>query len=685
MANSKITITFHQDLDINNGIGFKIGTIEAPGLINQDFIWRNTRAGFGQVTKGTPNPTVGERSAINFLQAFNLDWNFTTTSGSYYNTSRNLNVVVIETNFENQVFTDFYSGDNLAAIPIILNSYVTAVIVNNSAGVYEIVNQDFSESDSLPCQNVKVEIETSQLTTVIESPVSIPSNSDNPFSFDLLRGQNHIFRLKNADGIEINKFIRTPNILDPNDFQIQVNSSPNGATVIVNSLNTSEGFQLLRLQYSLDNIDFQTSNVFSGLVEGNYSLFIKDQIGCSIEMSFTVSEFGILTPYFYVSKTNSIRFANRIDFGDAANYKNDENTLSCESNVILPYKECQLFQSSDVIKTQFKSNYSTHTVKVIKEDLTEFTVPSVKLSNNIGNKDLRDARKYNLGSNKTGIYFTTGNIYDFDSTIDTGEDYYLNGSLPTWVRIGGYIRVDMEWFLIEDIIYDDNKNAEVIVISNNYNALDVAVIAGFIYNIFDYEVYEFEIDLVDYINQNIQVYLKAENSNFVTIEQLSEVINVQVKQENTLSIEYWNNENTDVFFATGIKYLIRIPFYKINGVDEDEYENIKTDSTTNLLNSDIFEVDEIIFEPVTKELWRKLKIALSCKNVIIDGVRYVKNSTFETEGPLEDSNLYVLKAKMIKTGASFSSQSDGNIDFNFGSEEVVGLIEIGTDAFVKYN
>lgn len=681
MANSKITLTFNQDLVLDNTINFTISSSTPFYLDYAGYIWKNVRASSGQVTIGTPTAIDGERSAINFVQAFNLDCN---PSGTNYNVSRVENVVEIESLITEIEFSNFSSIDDYLEFPPSYNSFVVADIVNSSTPQYVIDDINFSEADTLPCENVKVEIETSELTTVISSPVST-SNSDNPFSFDLLRGQNYVFTLKNADDLEINQLIQVPSLLSPDDFQIQVNSAPNGATAIVNSVSQSAGFDLLVFQYSLDDIDYYNSNVFSGLVEGDYTVYIKDQLGCSTTKTFHVDEFGILTPYFYISKANSIRFANRIDFGDAANYKNDENTLSCESNVILPFRDVQLFQSADVVRTQFKSNYTTNTAKVIKSDLTEVSVPVTKLTNNIGNKDLRDARKYDLLNGKTGIYFTTGNIYDFDSTLITGETHYLNGSIPYWVRIGGYIKTDMEWYLIEDIIYDDTKNAEVIVISSNYIGLDVSVVAGFIYNIFDYEVYEFEIDMVDYLGQEIKVQITATDDNFTTLNYLSEDIYVKVRHENTLAINYWNDDNTDVFYATGIKHLIRIPFYKIGAIDEDEFENNKTDTTTDLLSSEIYEVEEFTFEPVTKEIFRKIKIALSCKNVIIDGVDFVKNASFEAEGPLEDTNLYVLKARMIKTGSTFSSQSDSNIEFNFGSEEVVGLMEIGTDAFVKYN
>ncbi|MNR56803.1 hypothetical protein D3C85_1774520 [compost metagenome] len=75
--------------------------------------------------------------------------------------------------------------------------------------------------------------------------------------------------------------------------------------------------------------------------------------------------------------------------------------------------------------------------------------------------------------------------------------------------------------------------------------------------------------------------------------------------------------------------------------------------------------------------------ALSHENVTINGVGYVKNGNFNTEGPLEESNLYVLTATMIKTGSVYNSKSSGNLDFNSSSVEVPGLIST-ENGFVSY-
>ncbi|WP_339889853.1 hypothetical protein [uncultured Flavobacterium sp.] len=672
MALSDITVTFGRDLAFGEIVSFKQNHPMQLGesLISEKFT--DTRTNFGEVPIGVPTSTIGERSAINYAQYLNLDYYGFFGANPPYGVFRVGNTVTIR--------LDLLWSFNVSGIT--LPSDVTVAIFNYGGPAFNISSQSFSQADTLPCQNIKLNIQTSVLATKILSPFAIDPNTNNPFSIDVLRGSNPItLTLKDANDNNIIELIDVPEILSPNNFQVQINNSPNGATVIVNNTN----FSSLVFQYSLDNITWQSSNTFSGQIAGNYTVYIKDEYGCSISIDYIITVFGITEPYFYISKANSLRFANRVDFGDAANYKNDENTLSCEVDVLLPYKETQLFQTADVITTQFKSNYETNEVKVVKEDSSEDNILVTKKSNYIGNKDSKDARKYDLGNGHTAIYFLTGNIYDFNTGLTTGETHYLNGGLPIWAKSGNYVKVDNEWFLIEDILYDESKNAEIIVISSNYSGSDISVIAGTIYNIFDYEIYEFTIDMVDYIDQTIKVRILSSDDNFTTVTQLSEDLNIQVKQENTKSINYWNNDNTDIFYATGIKHSIRIPYHKRSGVAEESSEVHKTDTNSILLSAEIYEVDEFKFEPVTKEIWRKLMIALAHKNVIIDGVGYVKNGEFETEGPLEDTNLYVLTAKMIKTGNVFASQSDGTIDFNTSNSQIPGLISNGNNGYLRYN
>lgn len=602
-------------------------------------------------------------TSTNYKQAFELDWN---VSGLYTITNINgapnsgLGTVIIQANFPGAVFS------------VLLNSCDATVEIENEPAVPEIKieNITFSEATTSKCQNVKVNVSTSILATKILSPVTVDPNTENPFSFNRLRGDTINVIVQDSNGKTDSRIITLPSLLNSSNFTINVTSSPNGGTVTVTNVNISG----LILEYSLDGINWQNLNVFSGLTVDDYTLYVRDQLGCSFTKTFSVNEFGIHTPYFYISKANSIRYANRITWGDSANYKTDENTLSCEVDVDVPYKEVQQFQSADIPVTQFKCNYSSNVAQIIKEDLTEIDIPVEKKTANIGIKDKRDARKYDLGDGRTGIYFLSGNIYNYDTNAVI-ETYALNGLLPEWAIVGNYIVIANAWFLIEEVVFDESKNADVLIFSESYSGPELNIIAGSVFNRFNYEVYEFSFDMEDYIDQKFRVKIINSDPNFPTITHLSEELWCKIKHDDVKEIHYYNTTNTDVFYATGIQHKIRIPLTIQKGVVDEESEIHKTDTDTILLNADLYEGDSFVFEPVTKEIWRKLMIALSHEKVWIDGVGYAKNGSFSTEGPLEKSNLYVLTANMLKTGNVYNSQGSENLNFDGTEVEVPGLIK----------
>ena len=544
---------------------------------------------------------------------------------------------------------------------------------NNSDGLY-LERFQFNKLGVLPY----LETTNQPLEVGYSDGTVIEPNEDNPIEFDILRGQVFSVTVENADGNQATQTIQVPSALNPDNFTVQINNSPNGATVIVNIQNTNA----LVLEYSLDGTSWQSENVFSGLETGSYTLFVKDQLGCAFFKEFVVSESGLNVPHFYISKSNSFRFAQRITFGTSQNYKTDENTLSCEVEVGIPYHEVQLFNTSDIITTQFQSNYQSNVFRIKKADGTYDTIPVLQKTNFTNIRDKRDARKYDLGDGKTGIYFLNGNIYNYDTNAATGT-HALNGLVPQWAIPGNYINLSGSWFIIERVIFDESKNADVIVISQIYSGVDSAVVVGCIYNIYPYEIYEATVDMGDYINQSIRAELVCSGSSFPTITHLSEQIDVATSHEFTLDINYWNDDNNDVYYASGIRHRIRVLYTKIEGVPDGESSIHKTDTSAILLNASMYEGKKFIFEPVTEEIWRKLMMALSHKNVFINGVKYVKDGDFETEGPLEDSNLYVLKATMLKDGGVYNSDGSTFGAGNASNAEIPGFIE-GNDGFISY-
>lgn len=858
MIYSQIQITFNEDLPLEAFMQITANISSPITLVDISEIWKNLRVGPNQVTQGTPTSTPGERSAINFASAFNLDYN----SSEAYTVSQLLNVVTIISTDSRFTFT---SGTAVDDTETALD--VDFAITASSGTEFQIDSVEFSQGDD-ECSEVEVSVTTTQLATKITSPFVLNGNTDNPFTFMWPRNQSFNLNCENVtEDTASQTGVVTPSFFDISNKEVIINNSPSGANLTIYLNSASD----LEIEYSLDDATWQESNSFTGLVPDTYTVYVRDQYGCKQNFSVLISESDINSPYFLIPKSNSIRYANQIVWGDAANYKNDDNTLSFQAfakDKRLAHKEIQLFQSADVITTQFRSNYTENIATILREqpavptpatsnillhseDLTNaiwlknqtiiegkkvkatssndnhsvsqivnkgssagehtfsvylkpseyntitlgiyedgglgqvsigFNVQSqsffggfgfdgysfidsdfsfeedgylrlslkatlnatenvnlkldiqnesgdlfyagngfkgifvdkfqfksgeatpyiqtidtpqssaysdgyfhpsvIKKTNNIGLKEKRDAKIFSYDTGKTGIYFITGNIYNYDTDAVTGT-HNLNGTLPDWAVEGNYIKIGASFYLIEAIVYDDSRNSDVIVFSNPYSGTANAnQIVGCIYNLKNYEIYEFEIDMVNYLDERIQVRINANDPNFQDLVNISEFIEVVVRHEQTVDIHYWNENNTDMFYATGIKNRIRIPIFDVIASDDEESENHKTDTNSVLLSAEFYEGDEFEFEPQTKEMHRKTKLALSHKFVFIDGVQYVKNGNFESE-KLEDSNLYSLKVKMLKAGEPFINNSNNGFEFDGSGEEIPGLIETES-GFVKY-
>lgn len=519
----------------------------------------------------------------------------------------------------------------------------------------------------------------------------IRNNSDNQNSIVIASYRGSGFVLDLIHGYEDDAITITTNVITPplmedghdNIIVLEILNGLNGGSVTINAPFSSQ----LQHKFSLDNLNWQESNTFSGLLEGHYTVWIKDKYGCVRSKDFQIDPYtnNIIrnNNYHYLSKSNSIRFARR----DSVNsFKTDENTLSCEVDVLKPYKQIQIFKNTDKIKTQFKSNYNINKVYVVKDGVIT-DLPLQRMTNNLNLKDSRSAIKFNLQNGKTGIYFISGAIFDYDTGATIGP-YSLNGNLPEWAKKGNKFKMDQVWHQIIDTYFDSNKNAEVIIVNNIYRGQETGTIVSSMYNRENYNVYEFAVNMQNYTGSNIRIGMEFADGESIfdqRIKYISEEIRVQTDVLSMLEIRYKNTRNTDVLYSTGIEHLLRIPFEQVSGKDLGTSENHKTDDQVILLEANIYESNEFRFEPLTKEMWRKLKIALSHDTVYIDGVGYIREDDFETEGPLGQTNLYILTAKMTKTGYNYSTKRTDDIIIIDDSPmtEVPGFINVDPSSFLQ--
>lgn len=681
MAGNIINIKFNEDINLTGTVvlSSQITGFGLPQNFQDVWEWVTLRTQAFKVTKNLATEIPGERTAIDFAQAFQLDKN----NSNQYSVSRSGTTVIITaltTNTYGITFDQllaYKTGNTPASVT------VTYGTINTSTLEFTSLTFTPYAVSGLRCRNVQVRITTNQNVTQIISPINEPLSS-NLFGFPYARSSSGIVTVNNGLGQTISQSFKTPDILIPANYTITVNGSPYGGTAIVSFTNQYLITQSYALIQGSTTGAFQSSPVFSSLTPGNYTLLIKDQYGCNATKDFTVTAFqSTRVPEFYISKSMSIRFAFRERWNYSTIYKTDENTLSCEVDVPMPYKEIQQFQTLDSVTTQFKSNYSLNKAFIVRNGLADVEIPVIKRSQNIGVKARMQSMVYNMGMGKNGMYFITGDVYDYDTNVKTGE-YTLNGALPIWAVIGNYIGFNGGWFIIEDIIYNEDIAADVIVFSGGYSGVDMLANVKTIFNLFEYEVYEFDINFSEYPNQDLKVRIDCTDTDFDPVSLISEKINVKDRQINTIALKYSNPENTDVFYSTGIVNMLRIPLAYKNAQADQQSEILKGDRNTVLLESTVYEMDKVEFLPVTKEILRKITEALNHKNIALDGTGYVLNGNVEIDERLGVTNLYVLRATLIKTDNPFTSKPSGDNLFNPLYADIPGLINDGNGNFIEY-
>lgn len=676
---SKLTITFNENLSLLGGLNFTVTDLATSNTSQVLEYWVLLRLSANEVTIKPDLPILGATSARGFMKSFNTDYN----SSNIYTVTTIDNVVVIESTVPTLSFSAASSFQDIT------------FVYDNFAGTAFYITESVFEQATDPCLKVKLKITTSTYADIVNSPNGTITRIGNIIYTEVVRSIGAVqstvaINLANNSGETAQSILSIPSVLAEGNLVLDINTSPTGATIIANA-NTSLD---LNLEYSLGDGStqgsFQVSNIFSGIEAGDYTLYVKDQYGCSYTHNFSVDAFGVNVPYFKISKSNSIRFVGRSLGGLELNKKIDENRLSFEDEIENKVFEQQTdFTNLNAITTQFKTNYTNPSVKVYEGStlyegatLLETITPS-KLTNNLRLRDSRDAIKFDNGFEKTGVYFSTGNIYNFDTGIDTGNDYTLNGSLPEWAVKGNYIKIGSDWLLIEDVMFDDSRMAEYIVINIPYTGEDTSVIVSSTYNRENYEVWEFINVFTSYLGKKITLEIESTDSTFDTLIWGSEFLSIYESLPEHTEIKYANNSNTDIMYSTGIVHLINERVEKIDDAPQGDSKNYSTDNSTSLESANIKELKEFTFSDCTRGQLIKLYRSMYHTSLYIDETGYVISETPEVESSEDGNNLYTLKAKLVKTGLYYNATSfDFDEPISIGLLEMPALINTG-DGYIK--
>ena len=355
--------------------------------------------------------------------------------------------------------------------------------------------------------------------------------------------------------------------------------------------------------------------------------------------------------YLEISKSNSIDFYKL----SLSTVKNDLNSSTCEGFNNFNYNQYQNYRKGTVITEQLRSGYTTVEAFLVDSNGAETSLTITKKTTDMGKKLSYDGWKYNYkSSGQLAIYYTAGNIYDYGtSTVDS--TFTLNGNLPEYAIVGQTVQhyLGLTYNII-GVVYDEDIDSMVILTDGSYTGVPTELIFQSEYDLNPYEVYEFDVDF----SINGLYTLKTRNLAFDEITQvhLTDKINIQDDFSKFVDVVYYDTDNQDIMYSTGIHHKILVPYDKIVAGFESDSEYISTDNSARLIDSTIDDKNTFFISEVNTSRMRQINIALSAKIVIINNEGYISEGSISPTN-IENTNLYNIEAPMLKTNIDYEEES----------------------------
>lgn len=637
---SFVVITFDDLPEVGDTLTLNINT--QSGLISRMETFVNTRSTSYQSAIGANI----NAAATNYGTAFNIDYN----GMGYYGIEVDANEVIIE--LEDPYWT-FDSVDS-SSVNISYN-------ITNTDPPAEVDIETSLSASATPCSTLNIDVTasggTEPYTLNIYDPEDLvtPIHTNNSWgapgnevSYEAARGASYVVEVVDDNDVSASETVAVPRSLVAEDFSINTIPSPTGATVTFNQENIITGIGTI--EFSLDGVDYQTENFFSGQADGDYTVYIRDGFGCVLTINYTISN---LLPepdtFFLISEANSLRFS-KVEADTQLIRANYYNRLSCEEPTAVTYQEKIRFESQDVITTQFKANYETIAVTIVDAVNNEINVPVTQQTTNIGQTDRRDCTYFNAGGGTTGVYFISGNTYDYDTELPNGTYTLENGNLPNFIQEGMYITVNgLGTHEVVRIRYSEELEVWYAELNITYLGAETESVCSTIYNLHEYEVYEFEIDMADYEGNNFRVIISLGDAPD-QLQYISELVNVKQRQRMGLALEYYNTHNlADMNYQTGIRNILRLDGNINIVLPESSNTTELTDERPVLLKAKLYKNFELRAYRLTTAMAFKLVMALHHNRLTINGLRVTLKDEPSME-PASQSNQYHIKARLVEGG-----------------------------------
>ena len=539
------------------------------------------------------------------------------------------------------------------------------------------ISTAFSERSVSPCNTINVDITISGGTAPYSTTVdgfTIADTSSSP-TVPKGRGLGVFISVESSDGQTVTRSVNTPETLVAENYNVGIIQSPTGSTVTITTLAGPTS-----LEYSLDNVNFQSSNSFSGQATGDYTVYIRDDYGCTISIDYTISDISPepLDPFFLYPEANMVRmYQVQTDTpGIRANYHNRQ---SCEEYVRgYAYQNIQFWEAEDDHYIQFKTNHDNVQLLSVDVDGNETSLAITRIVQNIGLSDGRDGKYFKVTDSTLGLYFDSGNTYDPDTQVANGTYALTSGLLPSFIVEGVFVNViGLGFKEVLSTAYDQQRQRWYAVISGTTaSTVDVQTEIYTDYNNQVYDVYATTVPMASRLNTNFKYIIRTDQIEFKSEEQRV-ISNVR-----GVVIDYFNAENRyDIVYATdnpAPRFRLRMPDMDISKLLPDsEVQNYNSDDAPVQLDNKLYRNFELRCEDLSTAMAFKVLLALTHNAVTVNGLTMTYKEVGEFE-VVENTNLYMIRVIMIEGGNAAARQREDTINLTIANairlEADLGLI-----------
>jgi hypothetical protein len=660
---STLKIKFIEGAQLNDNLNIQIDTGTGITTLTETFV--NTRQGKGQVTLQDPLGGAEKfEAATNLDTAWNLDHrNF----GGNGNLKSSVSGDTVTITLSNSAWIFGTATGEL------FNSMrATATITNETRENPKAVSLTNFEAAANVCSDAKANLTATGGTEsfkVYVNNVLTLNGVEAPFQLTNARGSVKTIRVTDSlDALIGELTLRTPRKFIEEDISIEVDNLESGATISIDTKYISN--DILPLTYSLDGTTYKSENIYSGLANDSYTLYVKDAFGCVTTKDFIVDgETTLAKTVFTISNINALRFA-KFEEGK----KNHLNTLSCNELRSLSQTYFHRYTLDDVISTQFKTNAQYINAYTLDREGTTNALSVIKHTTNIGNRAKSTCTLFNYEIGKTGVYFGAVDMVDYDTNeVLSKTDFGF--TLPEWANtVGQYVNVEgIGEVKIDDIGYSEFYDAFVLVLKFGLTETSSSRISA-TYNIQPYEVYQFDVDMSlqpEVFNVVIEVGSDAQNISHTYV---SEKIKRVVDSDRLFEISYWDSSNKgDMVYQTGIVHKLRLEGMT-DYLGEQDTEGYNGDTEYYVTDNSIYNTQRFYFPRLSNEMAHKLRMVVAHEKLIINGVSFKLSEAPEVSGDI-NNNFKTFSVTLKQGGDAFLESKDEIINGSADSEALSGAVE----------